>query len=282
MKEKNAYVYSSTELSRYYGISVKGMEFYEQKNLLHPERIGPGKIRRYHLLDCYQLAEARMLRNCGFCVEKTAELLENNHPDYLQEEFEARGKEMEAEIRQQEAVLEGIRRIQDGIRRVHEDPGPSLVEHEGFYRLFIRLFSGEHTSTSDESEQFSLWNSLMPISEASLLYDMEELKSEAAQFNTEVGMIMSAENFDRFHLEKSDRISFIPPGLAVHAIAEGPQTELDHPGRLSPLLRFIEEHHLEITGDAFSRLIFVMQSPDGQQMRYDDVWIPVSSNTKQK
>ena len=276
MKEKKGYVYSSTELSRYYGISVKGMEFYEQKNLVHPERIGPGKTRRYNLLDCYQLSAARMLRNCGFKIEDTAALLENNRPEFLREELGERAEQIEESIRLQEGVLRGIERIREGIRKVEEeDFTPCLTSHGGFYRLFIRQFTGIHTSTRRESDQLSLWNSLMPVTEASLRFSKEELQGQGERLNTEVGMILSEADFETFGLQETERVTHIAPGRAVYGIVAGPETELDRKRWLQGLLDFVADRGLTIAGDGFSRLIFVMQDGQGARRRYDEVWIPV-------
>ncbi len=275
MKDSKEYIYSSTELSRYYGISVKGMEFYEQKNLVHPERIGPGKTRRYNLLDCYQLTAARMLRNCGFRIEETASLLENNQPDNIRDKLAERSAQITEAIRLQEGVLRGIERIQTGISCIQTgDVKPRLVEHESFLRLFIRNFTGEHTSNSQESDQLSLWNSLMPITEASLRFPHDELTASCNRLNTEVGMIISENDFLRFGLQKTERVTRLESGFAVYGIVNGPETELDSMERLSPLLAFIHDQHLSISGDAFSRLIFVL-SQDDIRRRYDEVWIPV-------
>ena len=276
VKENRGYVYSSTELSRYYGISIKGMEFYEQKNLLHPERVGSGKTRRFNLRDCYQLAAARMLRNCGFRIEETAALLEHNQPGFLLEELGERARQIEEGLRLQEGVLRGIQRIQEGIRRVQEgDVAPRIAEHGACYRLFIRQFTGMHTSTRRESDQLSEWNWLMPVTEASLRFAKEELENAGERINTEVGMIISEADFERFRLQETERVTRIPPGRAVWAIVSGPAEELDSRERLQKPLEFLSESGLHIAGDGFSRLIFVLQDRDGARMRYDEVWIPV-------
>ena len=275
MKE-TGYVYSSTELSRYYGISIKGMEFYEQKDLVHPERIGNGKTRRYDLTDCYQLASARMLRNCGFCVGETAALLKDNEPGRLEAEFGARAEKLEDSIRLQEGVLRGMRRKADAIRRVREgDLSPCMKEHGGFRRLFVRRFAGSHTSTVQETGQFSLWNSLMPITEASLRYPREDLLSEGQALDTEIGMIIDEEDFERYRLRAGNRISRIAPGRAVYCITEGKETDLGRKDALRPVLDYIHSEGLVITGDGFSRMIFVMKKDGEARKRYDEVWIPV-------
>ena len=276
MREKEEYIYSSTELSRYYGISVKGMEFYEQKNLVHPERIGPGKTRRYNLPDCYQFATARMLRNCGFCIEDTAALLADSRPEYVRNRFTARADQLEEEIRLQEGVVRGIRRKTEGIESIQKgDIGPRVQRHPGFFRLFIRRFAGRHTSTEEESGQLSHWNRLMPITEASLRIPKEDLLGAGEIMDTEVGMIITQEDFFRYHLDRTDRVSFIPPGRAVYGIASGPETELDRKEALEPLLALIRQREYVVSGDGFSRLIHVMDDERAQRKRYDEVWIPI-------
>lgn len=271
------YIYSSTELSRYFGITVKGMEFYEQKELVHPERCGAGNIRRYHLQDCYQLTMARMLRNCGFKVEETAQLLKNRAPEELLQSFEKRSEQIQDQILMQTGVLEGMQRIREGIQRVQKnDFRPKIVQHSGFRRLFIRAFRGEHEIPSGEGDLYRQWNRLMPVTEASLRFPRMNMDQSDGIIETDVGMIITEEDFHRFGLTEHSRVEKIPEGKAVYGIIRGSDLELDSREWLNPLLHVIQQQHLQITGDGFTRLIAVLENPKGTRIRYDEAWIPVS------
>ncbi|MCR4885191.1 MAG: MerR family transcriptional regulator [Clostridiales bacterium] len=276
MKNRKDYVYSSTELSRYYGLTVKGMEFYERKNLIHPERIGKGKMRRIDLKNCYRLATVRMLQNCGFSLNDSAELLERNTPEYLAERMAGRAEKLAADLEVQKGILEHIREKERLIRLVG-DGGcrPVLVQTEPAVRLFVRLFNDEHESTDEETQEFAFWNTLMPITEASLCFPLRDILSEKPDLETEIGMIMTEKEMDRLGVKRSGRVQPIAGGLAVYGICAFEETVLDRKEPLKECLDFIRENGLQCCADGYSRLIHVMKNDRGESIRYDEVWFPV-------
>ena len=69
------YVYTSSELSKYYGISIKGIEYYERKNLISPRRVGNNNQRRFNLDDTYRIFMARYLSQSGLTLNDTLDVL---------------------------------------------------------------------------------------------------------------------------------------------------------------------------------------------------------------
>ena len=275
MKPKNGYLYSSTELSRYYGLSIKGMEFYEQKKLIHPQRVGQSKTRVFSLTDCYRMASARMLRNCGMSLDETAELLENCSCEHVCECLAERDAQMQREILLLERRLAGMRRIEEMMKRIRTgNTHPQLTTMPASRRLFVRRFHDAHVSTPEESEEFCLWNSLMPMTEASLRFPREELLSGQGRLHTEIGMIIFEADFERFLSDASDRVSICGRTKAVHALISCEETALDQRACLTEALSFIRDNGLLITGYGYSRLVFVVRHGN-TQMRWDELWIPV-------
>jgi DNA-binding transcriptional MerR regulator len=277
MRSKKGYIYSSTELSRYYGISIKGMAFYEEKDLIHPMRIGSGMTRRFGLQDCYRLASARMLHNCGFSLDETAHMLKDNKAEVLSSCLQERAEQMEQEILLQQGILAGIQRMQNTLGRIQRGDTPMEITTLPAMRwLFIRRFHGDHTSTSEEANEFCQWNNRMPITEASLHIPFASLTDSSPLMETEIGMIISEEDFHRYHLPEGNRVHAVPESLVIHGFLSCSETALDQKSALSAFFTYAEEHHLSLCGDCYTRLISSL-SDSGENIRWDEVWLPVKS-----
>ena len=276
MRDKKGYIYSSTELSRYYGISIKGMAFYEEKNLIHPERVGTGMMRRFNLKDCYRLASARMLHNCGFSLDETAMMLRDNTADVMAAHLDGRAEQLEREIRLQQGILSGVRRIEQMIRQVQQgETQPELTTMPAVRWLFIRRLNDAHTSTPEETNEFCHWNSMMPITEASLHIPLHTLIGETERMDTEIGMMIREEDFLNYGFEESGRITRMEQCPAIHGFICCDELELDQKRCLAEILQFAAANGLCPSGDSYSRLIFSLREK-GKNIRWDEFWMPVA------
>ncbi len=278
MRSKKGYIYSSTELSRYYGISIKGMAFYEEKDLIHPMRIGSGMTRRFGLQDCYRLASARMLHNCGFTLDETAHMLKDNKTEVLSAHLKERAEHLQQELLLQQGILSGIQRLQGMLQCIQQGNMPIEITTLPAMRwLFIRRFHEEHTSTDEEANEFCFWNNLMPITEASLHIPLSSIMDASPSMETEIGMIISEEDFHCCHLKEGDRVHNVQESLAIHGFLSCKETELDQKSSIAPFLAYAQSHHLTLCGDCYTRLIFSL-SDSGENIRWDEVWFPVKED----
>lgn len=69
------YVYTSSELGKYFGISIKGIEYYERKKLINPKRVGNNNQRQFNLNDTYRIFMARYLSQSGLTLNDTLDVL---------------------------------------------------------------------------------------------------------------------------------------------------------------------------------------------------------------
>ena len=275
-KKKKEYIYSSVELSKFYGMSVKGLSFYEKHGLIDSVRLGSGNVRRYDLNECYRLASVRMLRNCGLSIEHIAQILEAKHDDEFTSSVNVQLKKLRKQIQLQAMQLDLLENMFQQIDTVKSlDTVPcEIVNADGFYRLFLRKFNDSHHSTSSQTSEFRKWNSVMPIANGSMKYPIAKLLDKAADINTEIGMIVSAQDFDHLGLSVSERVEFIPSGRFVHTIIFGSQKDLNSLDRLQPALNYIRDHGLQLHGDAFTKLIYPCNIAE-EVIRYDEVWLPI-------
>ena len=274
-KEYAEYVYSSSELSRYYGLTIKGMEFYESRGLVKPERVGQGKVRRYSLPDSYRLYFTRLYKNMGLGIQQTARLLEENTPERLSQELGAYSEGMRRELYLRRRTLEETEHMLRMLSRAQEEPFFEITEEEGFLRLFIRRFTGPHRSSREETQEYRKWNDCLPVAGASLRFPLEDCQSEGGEADTGIGLLVRAADFQALGLRESGRTEHIPAGRFLHTLICGEAQTLGSKAWLRPALRYMRREGLTQTGDAFTRMIMVFRS-GGRELRCDEAWFPVS------
>ena len=273
-KEYAEYVYSSSELSKYYGLTIKGMEFYESRGLVKPERVGQGKVRRYSLPDSYRLYFTRLYKNMGLGIQQTAGLLEDNEPERLLEELGAFSEKVRRELHLRKRVLEETEHMLRMLARAQEPPFYEITEEAGFYRLFIRRFTGPHRSSREETQEYKRWNDCLPVANASLRFPLEDCLSGADEVDTEIGLLVRASDFEALGLKESGRTQRIPAGRFLHTLICGEARALSSKEWLKPALGCMRDGGLRQTGDAFTRMIMVYRSGE-KEMRCDEAWFPV-------
>lgn len=272
---KAEYVYSSSEVSKFYGLTVKGMEYYEQCGLVTPERVGQGKVRRYSLADNYRLYFTRLYKNVGLGIQKTAELLENNTPENLEGELEEQIRLMRREVWLHQRMLEELEHTREMLLRLPEMPAFTVREEEGFYRLFIRRFYGPHRSNREETLEYKTWNDYLPVTAASLRFPLADCLRGGSEMDTEIGLLVRRRDFERLGLRESGRTSAIPAGRFLRTLLCGEAEELSSTKWIRPALEYMRANHLTQTGDAFTRMIAILKR-DGKELRCDEAWFPVA------
>ena len=63
---EQSYHYTTSQLAQYYGLTGKGLAFYESKGLLSPRRTPNMKYREFSLIDCYNLYDSKFYAKCGW------------------------------------------------------------------------------------------------------------------------------------------------------------------------------------------------------------------------
>ena len=277
MSEKEtSFAYSSSEVAQYYGMTIKGMEYYENRGLVHPERLGSGKIRRYSLLDSYRLFFARMFKNLGIGLPETLDILENNQLSHLEKSFQKQIITMRSSLAIQQRMLEGLEHIRDLMAVMETGEVPmKITEEDGFYRLFLRHFNGPHISSDANTAEYRNWNDYLPITNASLRIPLADCLENRPLVDTQVGMIIKARDFHALGLKESERTEQIPAGRYLYTIISADWKDLCSRDWICPALDYMESHGLRQTGDAFTRMIFVLKDENGSEIRYDEAWFPI-------
>jgi len=275
MTPEEAYRYSPSQLAQYYGITAKGLAFYEQKGILSPQRTANGKYREFSLADCYHLYDTKLYSNCGFSLSETADLIQHGTLASVGEALARKSEEMAAAIRYQELLRARIDRLRALLEELPQRLGRFTVEESPeMVRLFVRRYFDPHDSTPQQAREFARWNGDIPIDVASLQYDFRQLLAEQQELNVEIGNIILAEDFAALGYEGSSRTQRLPPRRCLHTILPVEEERLYRPDWLRPALEELSRRGLTLSGDPVTAMVLVTGTPTGRQ-RFDEVWLPI-------
>lgn len=273
--DEASYEYPTRRITRFYGLTAKGLAYYEDKGVLSPRREEPSGYRVYTLDDCYSLYHAKLYKNAGFTLKETADLIREDSLDHILDALEEQRKKELSRIQLQQRFCSRIEQMTSQLRRYQKE-GAFYEEEDrpAFYRLYVRNFNLEHISTEEQSDQFEKWNEMIPIDNASLLYDQQALLSRKDPLNVNIANIVEAEDLALCGFKADGNVSFLPPVRCIRTILCGKSSMINQIDWLNEALSFMEQRGLTLTGPVLTRMLMVTgQGPE--RTRYDIAWFPI-------
>ena len=271
---KDEYVYSTSQLAGYYGLTRKGLAYYEEKGLIVPARGENQKYRVYSLSDCYNLYHTKLYENCGYTLSETARSLREDPTEAVAANLQGHIVRMRRRLAVQHRMLERAEHIASTLRRSLDGPVFEIVQSPAFYRLFVRTYQEEHTSDPEETAEFARWNEFIPIDVASLRYDRERILRGDEQLNVNIGNIMLAEDFQELGCDLSARVEYIPSRRCLYTVLAGDAERINHRGWLRDACDCLRSRGLRLCGDPVTALLAVT-CDGGTRIRLDEAWFPI-------
>ena len=124
--------YTTGELAKLCGVSVRTVQFYDAKDLLKPSELTEGGRRLYSDDDLNKLRLICMLKALGLALGSIKGLLNSNSPNKtLLLLLDEQAKKIDGEIKDKQKQLDSIKVIKENIRNTNRIPVNSIsdVEH---------------------------------------------------------------------------------------------------------------------------------------------------------
>lgn len=264
--------YKTSDILSLYGLSNKGLFYYEEKGLISPQRSCGGNYRVFTLRETSRLHECRLLRSYGFSVEDSVSLVANASPDELLASFEQRLHGILRDMIWSQMIMDQLQRDMESIKRIQCGDIPwEIVERPGMIRISLRDMRSSYDQQSEACYQE--WQKYLPIANASLLFS--EYESAHDEIPVNLGFIMDASVTKQLNIEIPDNAELLEPVKCLHTFVAGPNHLLNQKQRLSGLLDYVNAHHLQINGSIVTRMIASCNIGNGMQ-RFDHAWCPIA------
>ena len=123
--------YSTGELANACGVSVRTVQYYDEKGLLPPADTSEGGRRIYTEADAAKLRKILLLKSLGLQLSAIRGVLESDaSAQVLQDILQEQDRKLEAEIEQKQAAREAIGLMARGLEERGELPAESITGME--------------------------------------------------------------------------------------------------------------------------------------------------------
>ena len=126
--------YTTGELAKLCGTTVRTVQFYDAKGLLKPSELTEGGRRLYSDKDRERLAVILFLKELGFSLKEIGDILEDDSSAMLQLLLDGREQEILQEIEENRKRLLSVRTLRERLPEMKETP----VEAIGFIATLMK------------------------------------------------------------------------------------------------------------------------------------------------
>lgn len=124
-------IYTTGEMAGLCGVSVRTVQFYDTKGLLHPSGLTEGGRRLYSGEDLKKLRLICLLKALGLSLASIKEILDSQAPNkLLLLLLDEQAKQLSGEISERQKQIEAIRQIKENIKQSETLPANSITDIE--------------------------------------------------------------------------------------------------------------------------------------------------------
>ncbi len=263
-------------LAQAYGITRKGIEFYEKKGVIHPAKNNENNYRYLDIDDIYAIFRCKAYQKYGFSVSDAARI----GKAYTLEEMEAllaeKRRDLEAELLDKRLSLEVLAMQQLFISWIPESLNRCVLRRNpGYYYIDFYSLSADQPDNPHIAEggveQVRRWMAYIPSTASFKTFSFDAEKKLGGEMRVGFGMI--APHAAARGIVPSESVHYIPPQDCVHTIVKSLYGDGDIQSRFAHVWDFMRENHLEMAGDPFMTMVLSV-CEDGESKQFENAWFP--------
>lgn len=124
-------LYTTGEIAKLAGVSVRTVQFYDRKGILPPSQLSEGGRRLYSQEDLGKLQRICLWKTMGLSLEAIKDILESQNADKVLELLlEQQAKALEEDIQDRQQQLRSIRALEENLKSAEKIPVNSISDME--------------------------------------------------------------------------------------------------------------------------------------------------------
>ena len=265
--------YTIGELAKILGVTAETIRYYERKNIIHPIHNQESGYRYYTTWDLHMIIRARCYLGFGFNIEQTAQILQKESLDKIDDALSIQEKEIQDQIVYQMNVLKRLRKNRSLINDIQkQDQQLTIKTSPGIYRIdtqkcYTLLLSKE------EKEDLSYFCQKTPFLFSTALFPKEHILNQDKDFYFGVGI---EEEFAQFlNIHETKNIHYYPPRQCLYMCISSRSSQFLTFEVLKPAFEYMKEHNLELDGDIITQIVS-MCKPEDEYFNWHNIWIPIA------
>ena len=121
--------YTTGELARLCGVSVRTVQYYDQRNILVPSQLSEGGRRLYSDDDLNRMKIICFLRDMGISINSIAALFQEEHPEKVIDLLlQQQSEELRKEIYDRQEKLNKLSDLQKGLKEIEHFSLKSIID----------------------------------------------------------------------------------------------------------------------------------------------------------
>lgn len=259
------------------GISPEGLRLYERSGILDAQREAGGSYRKYGHLDITALIRARSYHNCGFSLKQTQSLLNSDDLSQVQSLYEEKLADLEQELVRKQATLSCLQELHQLTCAIPQLLGSiTRCVRPELYRL--EFMAGDQLLlTPGECKEFGRWVDLTPFSFPAQRTSWQALLEGRDESVSAIGIFR--QYAELFGLPLCSRAIRYEATSCLYTVVQLCGEQASATEYLAPLLAYVQEHGLTVTGDPIART-FLSMNKRNHYTRYRQIWLPIQETKK--
>lgn len=265
--------YRIGELADFFGMTKEGIRYLEREGVIASERDAGNGYRYFPREEITRLKQIKRYQGLGFSLEEAQQLVCETRREEIADRLAQKQRELEKKARQIERMQRFLSMQQEVAERLigtseHVWLGerPEMVF---FPRVPDEASGGtpaQRAAIARARAQEKEWILATPPCTLGAMYYAMDGSGRRLR-----GSIVRAESAREAGLRETERTIHLPACPCVCAVVEGPDRQAPD---LTPLLDYVRENRLRITGDVFGVFWLTCRTEQGDRLAIHEVYAP--------
>lgn len=260
------------ELAKLYGISNQLLHYYEDKGILNPQRSSTNGYRYYETTDLSKLGSIKKYRNAEFTLPEGLKLYENSTEWEVASYYQKQKEKLWFEIERKQYVMKCLDEDLALYTRYQHIGSKFLEEELEGFMCFESAGTQIIFQDNNKRKEATEWFKNIMYTNAAYIYHINDETMNVNEIS--YGMISSKLMARYLKLDKTDNVSYIDDGMFLTSVMN---TEYDGSPEeyILKCLQYVKENKYKLTGNPFSRTIFIYVNDSKERRSYNIFYLPV-------
>lgn len=262
------------QVSKLLNLSVETIRYYEQENIINPNRKKDSKFREYDVWDIFGLAECLSYRQRKFSIKEVRDLMKEVDLEKANAKLKEKCFQIKKEIDYNQLLLDDMENQTRKLEAASYNIGNywCCIEPEKKYLITNIRQGGYYTDFDCNDPMLVTWFKNLPFVKVFMHINKEDFyKQNDIDFWS---FTVDSKYMSLLDLPENNNIKVLPSQLYLHTIIDAGEKGEFSIKKLEPSLQYIEDKKYIVLGDILGELLIRVHE-NGKWHRYIELMIPI-------
>lgn len=264
--------YTIGELAKILDVTAETIRYYERKKIIEPIHNKESGYRYYTAWDLHMLIRARCYLGFGFTIDQTADLLQKESLNEIDDVLSQQEQLIQKNIIYQMNLLKKLRMNRDLIKDSQNQKNQLTIQmRPAIYRIDTQKCYTINQS-EQEKKELKYFCQKVPFLFSTALFPQKHIENQNKDFYFGVGI---EEEFAKiFEIKETEYIHYYPSQLCLYMCVSSRSSQFLTYEILEPALTYMKENNLQLNGDIITQIV-AMWKPEDEYFNWHNIWIPI-------